>query len=187
MIEEIGHFTPYTPTNPIVGVRYLKDILENDWYDVQKNYSIEPGINYVSVSSDGIVQSASEDHTMLFPEEMTVYRTDMSAEIGMALNNGLFGHSVPDPTANDVRAECERRVLEVYPQYEQNNDNETRMDLLEIKVVTNLTVEQQATWDAIEARRQAKDDLRFCSNQMEGSPPTNYQDDSKWIKANWTA
>ena len=68
---------------------------------------------------------------------------------------------VVPPTADDVRAEANRRIEAVYPLYKQLNIVRTGNGAL-------------ATMSAF------IDAIRVASNAMEASPPADYRDDSHW-------
>lgn len=67
------------------------------------------------------------------------------------------------PTADDVRAEANRRIVAVYPLWEQINRNRTG--------------------DGAVAMNAWIDSVRAASNLMEANPPLDYADDQHWPSA----
>ena len=96
-------------------------------------------------------------------------------------------------TADDVRRECARRILAFYPEWKQRSDQQELVTpqgpglpgLLHLVENGSATPDQQARYDAIMGRIRRKDDLVWCSNNMEPDPPSDYRDNSRWDRTSW--
>jgi hypothetical protein len=119
------------------------------------------------------------------PQGLEVVDADYSA--------GTWQDPVPVVTADDVRHQCARRITDVYPKFRQINDAHTLskpygsgLPSLTALVDGGLaSAQQQGEYDTIIARIKIKDDLIACSNLMEQDPPSDYENDARWVRSNW--
>ena len=84
-------------------------------------------------------------------------------------------------TADDVRAEAYRRIVEILPEWQQRNLTAQAAVLAE-KGRTNWTTEELAAWDAGSALWAQVQGIRNASNTLEAMAtiPSDYKEDSHW-------
>ena len=87
----------------------------------------------------------------------------------------------PEPTIEEIKAEANRRILSLCPQWKQDNMNRRATLLLERGRV-NWSVEELAEWNSYVEIGNQIDAIRQASDILEAmSPiPSDYQDDSYW-------
>lgn len=100
----------------------------------------------------------------------------------------LYGLSGPRPTAEDVRAEAQRRIIALTGattltgcMIKQLNAN-MRANELNNTLATGgtLSAAEAAEASALQAMATAVKAIRAASNVIEAAPPTDYRDDSHW-------
>lgn len=92
----------------------------------------------------------------------------------------------PPPTVDDVRAECQRRMMALVgarsPEHLDliiSNGTREAVKLLR-KGAANWSPEEATRAAQLEGFDEAIDHLRACSNLMEADPPANFREDSLW-------
>ncbi len=83
------------------------------------------------------------------------------------------------PTEEDFRAEAQRRILSVFPDWKQRN-NLSRMLELYRKGEANWSTGEQAEIADIEANWSWLKSVRTASNRLKITPPADYTDDKHW-------
>lgn len=88
----------------------------------------------------------------------------------------------PEPTAQQIKAEANRRILAIVPDWKQRNLTAQAAQLAE-KGRANWTADELAAWDAglaiwaqVKAIRDASDVIEALSPR-----PANYVDDAYWL------
>lgn len=97
------------------------------------------------------------------------------------------GLASPIITADDVRAECQRRIIALVGATDllnciikQLNANMRANELNDKQINGTLTPDEQVEAEALRAMALKIKDLRAASNVLEASRPANYIDDQHW-------
>lgn len=84
-------------------------------------------------------------------------------------------------TASDIKAEAERRILRIAPEWRQRNAIARGLELLEKRDGgTALTAAEEAERAAIQGMWSAIKAIRARSDELERTLPDDYQDDARW-------
>ena len=86
----------------------------------------------------------------------------------------------PRPTADDVRAECHRRIIAFMPDWKQRNALARSQELQEVRETRVLTADEEAEAEVIRQSWGWIKLIRRSSNIMEPEPPADYRDDIHW-------
>jgi hypothetical protein len=117
------------------------------------------------------------------------------AVVGLSLYDQIVGEGVAiaayQPTAVDVRAEAQRRVVQLMRAQDFNScivkqlNATMRATELTNKLATGgkLTPAEAAEAAQLQALVDAIKVIRACSNVMEPNPPLDFASDGKWAKA----
>jgi len=106
--------------------------------------------------------------------------------IGWAWDGKVFAPAPPPPvTAEQVKAEAERRILAVAPEWRQRNLLARGAELANIRHDRKLTSGEKAEADAISAVWTAIAGLRAASDALEAMNPIpqDFTDDEYWRQA----
>jgi len=95
--------------------------------------------------------------------------------------NTIPAYSTPAPTASDVKAEAQRRILAICPEWKQRNLTAQAAELSE-KGRSNWTTQELAEWNAGKALWDSIKAVRGFSDTIEAMDPipSDYTDDSYW-------
>lgn len=211
MIINHGTFRLYTPQSPSEKTKadwtYAEKLLFNrinasglflrneknlDWYtdiaDLGSTGKLFVGLR------DGFVVTLNKDPSMLWPIDLQVVETDQTVEIGQVLSNDVF--VVLPITADQIKAEAQRRIHARFPQWKQANMTARSSELFRIQagfmrdadgsflparpltaeeVVEEVAIAQAWSW--IKAVRSASDSLEARS-----PVPQDYSSDAYWPK-----
>lgn len=135
------------------------------------------------IIENGVVTNVIEATLGFVPPE---YADAPIAPEGVGVGWTVNGESYDPPaepaiTADQVKAEAERRILAIVPAWKQRNLTAQAAILAKIGEV-NWTTEQAAAWAAGEAVWGAVAAIRAASDVIEAMNPIpqNYTDDSYW-------
>lgn len=106
----------------------------------------------------------------------------------VAAQTPIAAYVPPEPTAQDVRAEAQRRIIALTGTADlagcivkQLNASMRASELINIKASGGtLTAEQTAEAAALQAMADAIKAVRAASNVIEPAPPADFTDDSYW-------
>ena len=148
---------------------------------------------YIQIDAGKVVNRATFDGAMPdgWAEEGTTWRERATAQIGWDVVDGEPVEPevpVPVPTADDVRAECQRRIIELTGASDvinclikQHNAQMRATELVLKKVTAGLWSETEAAEAAaLQTMAGAIKALRAKSNLLEPSPPSDNTDDRQW-------
>ena len=83
------NFKQYSPKNPLYGndAVYLRDEQDNDWYDIQKQFS--KNTMKIAFNDSGLIISCSKDISALFPIDCNVTEVEFNEDLtGLYFFNG---------------------------------------------------------------------------------------------------
>ena len=83
------NFKQYSPKNPLYGndAVYLRDEQNNDWYDIQKQFS--KNTMKIAFNDSGLIISCSKDISALFPIDCNVTEVEFNEDLtGLYFFNG---------------------------------------------------------------------------------------------------
>ncbi len=105
----------------------------------------------------------------------------------LAAGNQPQPYQPPDPTANDVRVEAQRRIVALVGATDvqsclikQLNANMRANELNDIQHSRELTVEEAAEANALRSLAIQIKAIRAASNVLEPNPPQDYTDEKYW-------
>lgn len=109
-------------------------------------------------------------------------------QIGWTLAGDVWSPpSLPPATADDVRAECKRRLIAALGARDAThldqliaNGSREAIRLLRIKSGRDWTIAEAARAAELEAMDATIESLRAASNAMEAAPPADYAADTHW-------
>ena len=134
---------------------------------------------------DGIVVNVVEVKPSAIPPEMRGWRSlEEGVGIGWRVTGDDLTPPAPDaPTAQQVKAEAQRRILAILPEWRQRNLTAQAAILAEkgranwTKAETDAWTAGRALWDRINAIRAASDALEALD-----PIPADYADDHHWTE-----
>lgn len=107
------------------------------------------------------------------------FREGTPPEIISSIEAFISSYNPYTPTIEEIKAEAERRILELFPEWKQRNMIARGVELVRIGESNWNEQEQleaanlQAAWDWIKA-------VRETSNELEVTLPIDYTDDKWW-------
>lgn len=165
--EAPGPF-PVWDGEPVGGITHQRNI-EQLW--------LAADLEAIGLWRDDMIASAD-----VVPEGKQVVSTDVRRVDGVVKYVNVL-EEAPGPTAEDVKAEANRRIIAVCPDWKQRNL--TAQAVLLAKQVadgTPLSLEQKAAWEAGQALWMQIAAIRGKSDEIEAmSPiPRDFADDGYW-------
>lgn len=142
----------------------------------------KPGLAWSSAAA-AYVPDTSDDVTGATIERLTRIATE--AELDAVLRS----HGMPSPviTANDVRTEAQRRIIAATGASDlagcmtkQLNATMRAIELTRKQLATGLTEAEFAEAALLQALADKIKAIRAASNLIEGNPPADYADNSRW-------
>lgn len=129
-----------------------------------------------------IAREAGSSDYWFDPASSTLYLNDVDQ---VTVDAVLSSQEYKRPTADEVRAECKRRMMLLFNARDERHldiliSNATREYLRIVDKGTSATSEQLIRLDQLKAADSAIELLRSRSNEMEVSRPTNFKEDSQW-------
>jgi hypothetical protein len=148
---------------------------------------------YIQIDAGKVVNRVTFDGEMPagWADEGAVWREHVSAQIGWGVVNGEPVEPevlAPVPTADDVRAECQRRVMaltgttDIIKCLIKQHNAQMRATELVLKKASGVVWTEAETLEAaaLQSMADAIKALRVKSNLLEPSPPSDYTDDRHW-------
>ncbi len=122
-------------------------------------------------------------------EHRVATRAGGSAEDAIATWQQALSPPTPLPTANDVRAEAQRRIIRLVGATDitgcliKQLNASMRATELTNKIATGgtLTTDEAAEAAALKGLADAIKAIRAASNAMEAEPPADYAADGRWV------
>jgi len=169
-MERIGYFTQYTKTefeegtpDPVKQAIYIKDEQGRDWYELVKTL---PVATYVGVGNNGtMVATASNDPSMIFPKDLTLYRLEDMIEDPLP----LLGRIVEGETLT------ERSVFDVVHRY-------SKASLLD-----SMTDEEFDSFDATLLSASSRKRSQWAATTEWQEDQTIHTDVKGWLSASFSA
>ena len=135
------------------------------------------------INSNGQLYGIQPDRVDSVPQDWTECQKDADGNYGNQYNTDGTIAPDPEPTAEQVKAEANRRIIAICPEWKQRNYIAT--DLTFTKIIQDggtLTAEQEAARSTMEAVWTTIQGIRAKSDEIEAmSPiPQDFASDSYW-------
>lgn len=135
------------------------------------------------INPDGLLYGIQPDRIDQVPPDWVACQKDANGNYGRSYRPDGTIAPDPEPTAEQVKAEANRRIIAICPEWKQRNYIAT--DLMFTKIIQaggTLTTEQEAARSTMEAVWTAIQGIRSKSDEIEAmSPvPQDFASDSYW-------